>query len=133
MRACPSLACSALLLCLGTAPLQAEDDLFYLLAPQDLVCLKDHAAEYAPIGGATSFITVAECGTGTAAGGSLLDQVLNSAPDISASESSAGDETTSDAIVALSAADFDCLAKLAIPAEAKLVAFYPEDCNVEPR
>lgn len=130
MRAHPPRACLALMLCLCAAAAQADDDLFYLLAPEDLGCLRDHAAEYAPQGSATSFITVADCGTGTASSGSLLDQVLNSAPDISTSD---GSDTASDAIVALSAADFDCLATLEIPSETSFVAFYPEECNVEPR
>lgn len=130
--ALPSLACLAVALGLGAAPATADEDLFYLLSAQSLGCLKDHAADYAPEGGRTSFITVADCGTAKAGGGSLLDQVMNSAPDISAPDVPIGEEGP-DAIVALTAADFACLATLAIPAGADLVAFYPEDCNVEPR
>lgn len=125
-------ALAALALGLGAVPVRADEALFYLLSPQSLGCLKDHAADYAPAEGRTSFITVAECGTGKAAGGSLLDQVVNSAPDISAPDIPA-DEEGPDAVVALSAEDFACLADLTIPEGAELVAFFPEDCNVEPR
>ena len=125
----PARSCLALVaLAVAAAPALADEELFYLLSPQSLSCIRDHAADYAPTDGKTRFITVADCGTGATGGGSLLDQVVNSAPDISE-----GDESGTDAVVALSAEDFDCLAKLSIPAGADLVAFYPEECNVEPR
>ncbi|WP_223633304.1 hypothetical protein [Rhodobacter sp. TJ_12] len=129
----PALGCVLTLAVLGLAaprPVAADEALYYLLSAQDIGCLQAHAEEYAPKGGQTRFITLAECGGAQATGGSLLDQVLNSAPDITASDASA---EAPDTVVALTAADFDCLARLELPQEAALVAFYPESCDVEPR
>jgi hypothetical protein len=118
-------------LCIGSAPIHADssnDELYYLLSTDDLSCLQDHATDYTAEGGKVNFITVADCHSGQQGNGSLLDQVLNSAPDIRID-----DEISKDTVVALSGVDFICLAQLTIPAEAELVAFYPENCNVEAR
>lgn len=111
-----------------SAQARADEPIYFLLKAQDLSCLKDHAADYAPEGDDTSFITVADCGSENAGGGGLLDQVLNSAPDIDIVEGDGADP-----VVALSAEDFACLQRLDIPTEEGLLAFFPEACNVEPR
>lgn len=121
-------------LALVAAPLAtpAEEPLFFLLTGKDLSCLKAHAADYAPQGDKTSFITLADCGTAAAGSGSLLDQMLNSAPDIESPDIAPGVEGP-DAVVALSAQDFACIARLDIPEDDTLLAFYPGTCNVEAR
>ena len=122
----PALACLALVAM--PARLAADEPVFFLLTAQNLSCLKSHAQDYAPQGDETSFITVADCGSEGAGTGSLLDQVLNSAPDMTIVA-----EDGPDPVVALTAEDFACLERLDIPEQEGLLAFFPEACNVEPR
>jgi hypothetical protein len=113
---------------LGTVPIaiSAEEPMFFLLSTKDLSCLKMHADDYETGDGATSFITVAECGKTPTSSGSLLEQVVNSAPDVTITE-----EDGPDKMVAFSEEDFACLARLLIPEQDAIVAFYPEACSVE--
>lgn len=118
------LAMLGLMLAGGTAGAEAN---FYRLSGKALNCLRTHAGEYAPSPGEVAFITVDACGTDRAASHDLMDQVLNSAPDIEVQPDSG-----QDTMVALGAEDFTCLASLDIPDSEAVLAFYPESCDVRP-
>lgn len=124
-----TLSCLAALSLAGSpVVVRAAEPIYFLLASSDLECLKSHADDYLPEGNQTSFITVADCGTGAGGTVNLLDQVLNSAPDIPVSP-----DDGPDAVIALSAKDFECLQGLEIPQGDTIVAFYPESCDVQLR
>lgn len=114
---------------LAATPLLAEDDVFFLITGERLSCIQQNAGDYAPSAeDETVFIMVEDCGTDGAGEVSLLDQVVNSAPDISVDESGGPD-----AVVALSGNDFECLSSISFPNGDTLMAFYPGQCNVEIR
>ncbi|WP_162933020.1 hypothetical protein [Roseovarius sp. EL26] len=107
----------------------AEDDSFFLMTGESLACVTSHRADYDIEDGNVAFIAVSEC-AGASGGGqvSILDQVLNSAPDVSVDETQGPDP-----VVALSKEDFECLTTLEIPENSDLYAFYPEGCRLEQR
>lgn len=107
----------------------ADEPVYFLMTGESFACLQQHQADYAPDGADdTVFITVASCGEASATEVDLFDQVLNSAPNINIV-----DDGTPDPVVALTGADFRCLTALELPDDAKLIAFFPQDCNVEVR
>lgn len=112
-----------------TSPMVAEEPFYFLLTGERLSCLSRHAEDYArDLTEDTVFIAVDDCGKTNSGPISLLDQVINSAPDIDVSQ-----DDQQDKIIALTRPDFSCLASLDIPNEATLVAFFPEKCSVEIR
>lgn len=115
------------LLAASPASAQQAEPFFFLLTGPQLACLRDNAASYAPPEGQTAFVTLADCGAKPAA--APADTAQFTTPDISLFDGA----QAPDAVVALSAQDFACLAGLEIPEGAGLLAFYPERCNVEPR
>ncbi|MGR3793690.1 hypothetical protein [Vannielia sp. SX4] len=123
----PILALALALLAAAPATAQQDETFFFLLTAPQLTCLRDNAETYAPAEGQTAFVTLADCGQGSPS--PAPDAAQFSTPDISLFD---GTEAP-DAVVALSAQDFACLAKLEIPQESGLLAFYPERCDVEPR
>lgn len=128
MRILSAPAIFVLTLGLAGGPASAGDGNFFLLSGKSLTCLRDHAAVYASPAGEAVFIRVEDCGSARAAPLDLMDQVMNSAPDI---DMSAGDGP--DAVVAFGPEDFACLSTLQLADTEGLLAYYPESCNVEPR